>query len=76
MTPRFVVTGTDTGIGKTVFAAALVRALNGVYWKPVQAGLTGETDSEVVQRLSGLSRDRILPETYKLSTPASPHAAA
>jgi len=76
MTPRFVVTGTDTGIGKTVFAAALVHALDGVYWKPVQAGLTGETDSEAIQRLSGLSHDRILPETYKLPIPASPHVAA
>ena len=76
MMPCFVVTGTDTGIGKTVFAAALVRALDGLYWKPVQAGLTGETDSKVVQRLSGLSQDRILPETYKLSAPASPHVAA
>lgn len=76
MTPRFVVTGTDTGIGKTVFAAALVCALDGLYWKPVQAGLTGETDSKVVQRLSGLFQDRILPETYKLTAPASPHVAA
>jgi dethiobiotin synthetase len=76
MRPCFIVTGTDTGIGKTVFAAALVRALDGVYWKPVQAGLTGETDSEIVRRLSGLSQDRILPEAYRLATPASPHVAA
>ena len=76
MRPCFIVTGTDTGIGKTVFAAALVRALDGIYWKPVQAGLTGETDSAVVRRLSGLSKDRILPEAYRLATPASPHLAA
>jgi dethiobiotin synthetase len=49
----FVVTGTGTGIGKTVFAAALTGALSGVYWKPVQAGLDGETDSPIVARLSG-----------------------
>ncbi|MEE9546599.1 MAG: AAA family ATPase, partial [Hyphomicrobium sp.] len=67
MRPCFIVTGTDTGIGKTVFAAALVRALDGVYWKPMQAGLTGETDSEIVRRLSGLSQDRILPEAYRLA---------
>ena len=36
---RFVVTGTDTGIGKTVFSAALTAALGGSYWKPVQSGL-------------------------------------
>jgi len=76
MRPCFLVTGTDTDIGKTVFAAALVGALDGAYWKPVQAGLTGETDAKVVQRLSGLSEDRILPEAYRLSTPASPHIAA
>ena len=53
MTARFVVTGTDTDVGKTVFAAALAAALDGCYWKPVQAGLDGETDAEIVRRLSG-----------------------
>lgn len=72
----YVVTGTDTGIGKTVFAAALAGALDTAYWKPVQAGLDGETDSQVVQRLSGLGPDRILPEAYRLVLPASPHRAA
>ena len=73
---RIVVTGTDTGIGKTVFAAGLTRLLDGFYWKPVQAGLESETDAAVVQRLSGLSGDRILPEAWRLKTPASPHWAA
>ncbi len=31
MTLRIVITGTDTGIGKTVFAAALTDALAGCY---------------------------------------------
>jgi dethiobiotin synthetase len=69
---QFVVTGTDTGIGKTVFAAALTQALGGIYWKPVQAGLDG-TDTQTVQRLSGA---RVLPELYSLKLPASPHQAA
>lgn len=73
---RFVVTGTDTGIGKTVFSAALAAALGGYYWKPVQSGLDEETDSQVVHRLGRLPPDRILPETYRLQTPASPHLAA
>jgi dethiobiotin synthetase len=71
--PRFVVTGTDTGIGKTVFAAALTGAIGGVYWKPVQAGLDEETDSELAARLSGRP---VLPEAYRLKLPASPHRAA
>lgn len=73
---RFAVTGTDTGVGKTVFCAALAGALGANYWKPVQSGLEGETDSETVRRLSGLSQDRIHPEAYRLKLPASPHISA
>jgi dethiobiotin synthetase len=73
---RVIVTGTDTGIGKTVFAAGLTRLLDGAYLKPVQAGLEGETDGAVVQRLSGLPAGRCLPEIWRLTTPASPHLAA
>ncbi len=76
MSIKIVVAGTDTDVGKTVFAAALTRALDGCYWKPIQAGLNGETDSDVVRRLSSLGDDRILPEAYRLKTPASPHVAA
>lgn len=76
MTNRIVVTGTDTGIGKTVFSAALAGALDAFYWKPVQAGVEEETDREAVQRLSGLSGERVLREAYRLKTPASPHLAA
>lgn len=76
MTARIVVTGTDTGIGKTVFSAGLTRLLDGYYWKPVQAGLGGETDAQAVRRLSALPADRILPEKWRLKTPASPHLAA
>ena len=43
--------------------------LDGMYWKPVQAGLDGETDSETVARLAGLSPGRILPEAYRLTQP-------
>ncbi len=71
--PRFVVTGTDTGIGKTVFTAALAGALGIPYWKPIQSGLEDETDSEVVARLAGVP---VRPEAYRLVTPASPHLAA
>ena len=76
MTTRIIVTGTDTGIGKTVFAAALAGALGAYYWKPIQAGLLEETDRQAVLRLSGLSEERLLPEAYRLKTPASPHLAA
>jgi dethiobiotin synthetase len=73
---RLVVTGTDTGIGKTVFSAALTDALGASYWKPIQSGLDEETDSETVRRLGQIPSDRILPESWRLRTPVSPHLAA
>jgi dethiobiotin synthetase len=76
MSFKIIVTGTDTGIGKTVFSAALAGALGGYYWKPVQAGLEDETDSDAVRRLSGLPAGRVLPEAYRLNLPASPHVSA
>jgi dethiobiotin synthetase len=76
MTARIVVTGTDTDVGKTVFAAALAGALGASYWKPVQAGLEEGGDAATVGRLSGLAPDRILPEAYRLTTPCSPDRAA
>jgi dethiobiotin synthetase len=71
-----VVTGTDTGIGKTVFAAGLTAALDGAYWKPVQSGLDDDEDSEIVARLASLPPERIVPPAYRLRTPCSPHRAA
>jgi dethiobiotin synthetase len=71
-----VVTGTDTDVGKTVFSAGLTGCLDGAYWKPVQSGLEGETDSQTVARLAQLPAERIFPERYRLRTPASPHLAA
>jgi dethiobiotin synthetase len=70
---RFVVTGTDTNIGKTVFSAGLCGLLGASYWKPVQSGLDGPTDSDVVAALSGAP---IVPEAYRFKLPASPHQAA
>ncbi|MWV27166.1 dethiobiotin synthase [Aurantiacibacter rhizosphaerae] len=70
----FIVTGTDTDVGKTVFAAGLSQALRAAYWKPAQAGLEDETDSDAVRRLAPDAQ--VLPEAYRLSTPCSPHEAA
>lgn len=76
MSQVIVVAGTDTGIGKTVFAAALSSHLGAYYWKPVQSGLNSETDSEAIIRLGGAPAGRLVPEIYRLRTPASPHHAA
>ncbi len=75
---RLVIAGTDTDVGKTVFAAALTGALDADYWKPVQSGLDGPTDSDTVAQLSSVSRrDGVMhPEAYRFALPASPHRAA
>lgn len=75
MNGRYIVAGTDTGVGKTLFAAALAAHLGAHYWKPVQAGLEDETDSQAASRLSG-GKAQILPEAFRLVTPCSPHEAA
>lgn len=69
-------TGSNRRIGKTVFSAGLAHLLGASYWKPIQAGLDEETDTEAVVRLGSLSEDRIVPELYRLRTPASPHLSA
>lgn len=71
-----IVTATDTDVGKTVFAAMLMLALEGVYWKPVQSGTLGGTDTETVRRLTGLADDRFRAEAYVLGQPLSPHRSA
>lgn len=50
-----LVTGTDTGVGKTLVSAALVAAKPGsVYVKPAQTGLDTDTaDADVVAALTG-----------------------
>ncbi len=76
MSKAYIVSGTDTGIGKTIVAAMLTLALDGLYWKPIQSGTDDGTDRQRVQALTLLGDDRLLPERYVLSRPLSPHRAA
>jgi dethiobiotin synthetase len=73
---KIFVTGTDTDVGKTIFSAALARALDATYWKPIQAGTLDRSDSDIVRNLSGLPTCRIIAEEYRLTTACSPHRAA
>jgi dethiobiotin synthetase len=75
MTPIFI-TGIGTGIGKTVVATIVTKALNADYWKPIQAGYESGTDSEWVSNYLAGTLSVIHPEVYKLNMPASPHIAA
>ena len=73
---RLVIAGTDTDVGKTVVSALVVQGLAAHYWKPVQSGLDGPSDSDRVQALIDLPAARLLPEAYRLTAPVSPHWAA
>jgi 8-amino-7-oxononanoate synthase len=76
-TALFVV-GTDTGIGKTVVSALLLRAARArgraAYWKPVQTG--DESDRAAVLALAEASAHEGLPDAWHFPLPASPHEAA
>lgn len=74
MSGVLIVSGTDTGIGKTVVAAGLAAALGAHYWKPIQAGTQDGTDSGRATAL-GVPASHVLREGYCLTLPASPHLA-
>jgi dethiobiotin synthetase len=80
--PDLLVTGTDTGVGKTVIAAALVLALRergvrAIGFKPAETGVDAaqESDSEVLAKASGVADPRAQP-LLSLSEPLAPAVAA
>jgi dethiobiotin synthetase len=76
MPKAFFVTGTDTGVGKTVVSALLCAALDAYYWKPIQTGTREGTDSRTVARIAERPKAKIIPEVYRFAPPVSPHLAA
>jgi dethiobiotin synthetase len=70
------VTGTDTGVGKTLVSATLMLGLGACYWKPIQSGSLEGTDTDWIRDRTGLPEDRFYPEAYCLEAPLSPHTAA
>lgn len=74
------VTGTDTGVGKTVVSAALMHRFRACpslrYWKPIETGVVTDDDTAEVIRLSGASSAQALREGVRLPEPLSPHLAA
>jgi dethiobiotin synthase len=74
------VTGTDTGIGKTVLSAALLQRYRRVaplrYWKPIQTGIEQDDDTAEVRRLATVDEAEILDAGIRLKCPVSPHLAA
>ena len=74
------VTGTDTGVGKTVVSSLLVASLRHSgqvgYWKPVQTGIEQDDDTAEVRRLARCSDEEIVDAGIRLPRPLSPHLSA
>lgn len=79
MSQAFFLTGTDTEVGKTLIASALLHAaaaqgLRALGMKPVAAGDAGDVDALIAAGNVAAPRDCINP--YLLREPLSPHIAA
>lgn len=70
------VTGIGTGVGKTVTATILAKALKADYWKPVQTGSSEGTDASFAGLYVDKQVSKIHPPAYLFSHPSSPHYAA
>jgi dethiobiotin synthase len=77
MSKGYFITGTDTGVGKTLVSAILTWVLKGGYWKPIQSGLREDVpDWEQVRNLTRLPAEHFFPSRYLLQAPLSPDQAA
>lgn len=85
--PGLLVTGTDTGVGKTLFSAALLRALSdlgvrAVGMKPVAAGAEWRDgawvneDVALLRAASGVQAPAEWVNPYLFREPIAPHLAA
>ena len=73
---KFIICGTDTDIGKTLISSFFVKGLNSFYWKPIQSGIESQTDSQTIEKLAQVSKEKIIKEAYVFTKPLSPHWAA
>ncbi len=76
MSSACIIAGTDTDVGKTLFAAMLMLALRASYWKPIQCGVAEGVDTKIIQNVTGLPDERFFPEKYIFTEPKSPHMAS
>jgi dethiobiotin synthase len=74
------VTGTDTGVGKTVVSAALLLRFRSRfalrYWKPIQTGIERDDDTAEVRRLAACGPEEVTDDGVRLRHAVSPHLAA
>lgn len=73
MNKGYFITGTDTGIGKTIASAKMVANLKAHYFKPIQTGNEEDDDTKTVHQLTNCTFTQ---PAYSLKLPASPHLAS
>ncbi|MBK3332610.1 dethiobiotin synthase [Persephonella atlantica] len=79
MSKAVFITGTDTGVGKTVVAGAVVKLLkdkgyNVGYFKPVETGCSPEcSDAKTISRITGQHIDEVV--LYQFKNPVAPLVA-
>ena len=76
MSNTFFISGSSTAVGKTIVSAIITEALEADYWKPIQAGDLGNTDTHKVARLVSNKNTQLLESAFNLTGFMSPHAAA
>jgi dethiobiotin synthase len=73
------VTGTDTGVGKTAVAAAILHRYREFgtlrYWKPIQTGIEQDDDTASVQAL-GCPASELCAPGIRLHRPLAPYLSA
>ena len=74
------ITGTDTGVGKTVVAAALMHRYRHLgrlrYWKPIQTGIEQDDDTATVRYLGSCREGELHTAGIRLREPLAPYLAA
>ncbi|MEO8402790.1 MAG: dethiobiotin synthase [Gammaproteobacteria bacterium] len=74
---QFFITGTDTGVGKTLISAIVMQVLKAHYWKPIQSGLADEiSDRAQVQAWTNFPSQHFFDSHYNLQASLSPNIAA
>ena len=74
------ITGTDTGVGKTTVAAALMHRYRHTaslrYWKPIQTGIEQDDDTSVVRELGACADGEVKVAGIRLPGQVAPYLAA
>ena len=63
---KFIICGTDTDIGKTLISSFFVKGLNSIYCKHIQSGIESQTDSQTVENLAQVSKEKIITNIFQV----------